>query len=368
MSRDNRFDLRWATPGDEPEIRALVGSVPMPGSVSLRFAREPDYFLGTTIMGDPCDVLVIRHRPDGQLAAIACRAQRRAYLNGKEAPLGYIGQIRVAPGFQGRWLVQRGAKWLRETSPSGQLYLGAIASENPRARKLLAGARLPAGLHARRICGLTTCAILLRPRRTPGLSGIDIRPGSPETLEEIVDFFREQGARRQFFPVYTLESFTGGTQLRGLRPQDLMVARRGNTIAGVMAAWDQEAYKQDIVHAYGPGLHRIRPIYDLLARLVGAQPLTPPGKAIPLAFAACICIENDDKTVMRALLSACMEHAYGLGKAFLMLGLPDDDPLLTVARRQLHIPYRSELFGFSWSEEPALNLDRRMPYIEIATL
>ena len=73
----------------------------MPGAVAVRFAREPDYFLGTTIMGDPCDVLVARHQPDGRLAGIACRAERRAYLNGQESPLGYIGQIRVAPASVG---------------------------------------------------------------------------------------------------------------------------------------------------------------------------------------------------------------------------------------------------------------------------
>ena len=53
MSGESGFDLRWATPADEPDIRALVGSVPMPGAVTVRFAREPDYFLGATIMGDP---------------------------------------------------------------------------------------------------------------------------------------------------------------------------------------------------------------------------------------------------------------------------------------------------------------------------
>jgi hypothetical protein len=62
MSSETTFDLRWATPDDEPDIRALVGSVPMPGAVAVRFAREPDYFLGAAIMGDPCDVLVARHR------------------------------------------------------------------------------------------------------------------------------------------------------------------------------------------------------------------------------------------------------------------------------------------------------------------
>jgi len=368
MSSKSKFKFQWATADDEPDIRALVGSVSMPGAVSVRFAREPDYFLGTTIMGDPCDVLVARHLSDGQLAGIACRAERRAYLNGQESPLGYIGQIRVAPGSQGNWLVHRGAKWFRDVSPPGLLYIGVIASENPRARKLLVGARLPAGLHAARVCRLTTCAILLRPRRALHVPGIDVRSGTMGTLEEIVEFLRQQGPRRQFLPAYTLEDFTGGEKLRGLRPQDIMVARRGAEVVGVMAAWDQAAYKQDVVDSYGPGLRRIRPFYNLLARLLGAQSLTTPGEAIPLAFAACICVAEDDRDVMRALLTACMLNAHERGKAFLMFGLADRDPLLPIVRRYLHIPYHSELFAVSWSDEPAGLLDGRIPYIEIATL
>ena len=85
--------------------------------------------------------------------------------------------------------------------------------------------------------------------------------------------------------------------------------------------------------------------------LLGARPLTPPGQAIQLAFAACICIADDDPAVMRALLSACVKNAYERGKAFLMLGLSDDDPLLAVARRYLHITYHSDLFAVSWSDD-----------------
>ncbi len=368
MSGETGFDLRWATPADEPDIRALVGSVPMPGAVTVRFAREPDYFLGATIMGNPCDVLIARHRPDGRLAGIACRAERRAHVNGRESPLGYIGQIRVAPGFRGHWLVHRGAKWFREASPPGLLYVGVIAGENPRARALLVGARPPGGPRAVRVCGLTTCAILLRPQRALRTPGVDVQPGSHQMLGEIVEFLRLHGPRRQFFPAYTLEDFAGGATLRGLRPQDVMVARRGSAVVGVMAAWDQAAYKQDVVHGYGPALRRLRPAYDLGARLLGACPLTPPGQAIPLAFASCVCVADDDPAVMRALLSACAMSARKRGKAFLMIGLADDDPLLAVARRYLHVTYHSDLFAASWSDEPIARLDGRVPYIEIATL
>jgi len=70
---DSRSGLRcWVGQHeDDADIRArIVGSVAMPGVVSVRFAREPDYFLGTTIMGDTCDVLIARHRSDGRWRAL----------------------------------------------------------------------------------------------------------------------------------------------------------------------------------------------------------------------------------------------------------------------------------------------------------
>ena len=71
---------------------------------------------------------------------------------------------------------------------------------------------------------------------------------------------------------------------------------------------------------------------------------------------------------MRALLSNCAMDAYRRGKAFLMVGLADNDPLLAVARRYLHIQYHSDLFAVSWSAQPVQQVDERIPYIEIATL
>ena len=51
-----------------------------------------------------------------------------------------------------------------------------------------------------------------------------------------------------------------------------------------------------------------------------------------------------------------------------MLGLADDDPLLPVARRWLHVTYRSDLFTLAWDGADGAGLDGRVPYIEIATL
>jgi hypothetical protein len=79
-------------------------------------------------------------------------------------------------------------------------------------------------------------------------------------------------------------------------------------------------------------------------------------------------VADDDTDVMRALVAACARRAYERGKTFLMLGLSDNDPLLPVARRLLHVTYRSDLYAFSWRADPTTALDGRVPYIEIATL
>ena len=364
----DRFEVRLATAADERDLRALVGSVAMPGAVAVRFAREPDYFLGTTIMGDPCDVVVARDRADGALAGFACRAERPAFVNGAIERVGYVGQIRVADGYRGAGLLARGARLLRARTPSGQLAFGVLARENPRAIGALVGARPPGGMRAVRLGGLTTCAVLLRPRRPARAPGIAVRPASTAVLPDVVAFLHAEGARRQLFPVYALEDFTGGTALRGIAPEDVQVAWRGDRIVGTLAVWDQSGFKQDVVAGYGAPLRRWKPLLDAAARLVGARPLTPPGAAIPLAFAALARVADDDPVVFHALLVAAAEAARVRGKGFLMVGLADADPLLAVARRFLHVPYRSDLYALAWSEDPRARLDGRVPQIEIATL
>jgi hypothetical protein len=81
-----------------------------------------------------------------------------------------------------------------------------------------------------------------------------------------------------------------------------------------------------------------------------------------------VCIQDDDLDVMSLLLWACAQRARARGKAFLMLGLADDDPLLTVGRSYLHLTYHSDLYAASWSDEPLSLLDERIPYVEIAAL
>jgi hypothetical protein len=363
------FEVRLATAGDEPDLRALVASVAMPGTVGVRFSREPDYFLGTTVMGDPCDVILARSVRDGALAGMACRAERRVYVNGAETSIGYLGQIRIASGFRGRGLVRLGAALVEGLTPPGMNYLGVIARDNAAAIGAMVGDGRPQGLRATRLAGVTSCSLVLHRGPRFRARGVRVGPvGSSAELVEVVAFLNEVGRHRQFCPVHTVADFAAGQRLRGLRHDDVLVARRAGVMVGVMAAWDQSSFKQDILDGDSPLLERIRPAWDVVVRRAGAGRLPRPGEEIPMSFGALTRVVDDDPGVARTLLSACCERARAQGKTFLMVGLADADPLLRHLRRRPHLTYRSDLYLVGFAGSSDLGLDRRPPYVDVATL
>ena len=62
-------------------------------------------------------------------------------INGDEGRVAYIGQIRIAPRYQGRWLMQRAVLEMAQLHDPAMPYLGVIASDNAVALGTIAGRR-----------------------------------------------------------------------------------------------------------------------------------------------------------------------------------------------------------------------------------
>ena len=366
------FTFELATSADETDIRRLLANNPIPGSVTLTYEREPNYFLGCSTLGHFCQVVVARHQPSGELAGVVSRATRPLFINGQVEEVGYLSQLRVDPKFQGRWLVGPGFRCLRHLHADGRVkgYLASIIEGNRQATGILVDRprrRYPA---FREVCRLWTLALIVRrPKRAPA-SVYQISRGSRANLGEIVAFLRQQGTTKQFFPVYTEADFDHSSLTRDFNLEDFFLARQGGQLVGVMGLWEQSAYKQSVVQGYSGALGRFRSLYNLGLRSVGAQPLPSPGEKIRLAYASFISIANNNPAIFQVLL----RHVYHLAAerqvAYLMVGLAENDPLLPTARRYWHIPYPSRLYTVCWENEACFHdrLDRRPVYIEIAAL
>jgi hypothetical protein len=335
----------------------------------VRFEREPDYFLGTTVQGQPCDVLIARHLPDDVLAGVMVRAIRHVYLDGRQTRVSYLGQIRIAPRFQGRWLMQRAALEAVRGSDRSVPYIGVIASDNPVALGTIAGRRPPGSARVDRIARLQSLAFVTHRWPGPRRPRLPVTPCDLEMLDGVVDFLRTHGPRRQLFPVLDRATLLDGASYRSLRPEDLFVAWRDGDVAGVLGAWDQSSFKQEMVADDGPRLRRLRPAYDLLARATGARRLPRPGQPIRTAFGALRCTADDDPDVLAALLRAARQRAREQGQGFLLVGFDRREPLLRAQRRSLAVGYESDVFlGRFPDDEPAPPLDGRPVHIEVGTL
>jgi hypothetical protein len=359
------FWFGLAGTADEPEIRRLVSTTAMPGAVSIRFEREPDYFLGCDTMGRSCDVLIARDRGSGALAGMLCRTEDEVFVDGEPTRVGGISQLRIAERFRGRRLLALG--WPVFRNP-GIRYLTVIARDNPRAvRALLEGSPGSASVH--RLGGMTTFGL---PVRRWGLhprppAGVTVQPADEGSIDEIVAFLNAAGQRLQFAPVRCREDFSQGRRLRGLDPASVFMARGPSGILGTLGLWDQRAYKQDIVDSYGPSLARLRPALNVALRAAGAAALPAPGRRIEGAFAALPMVADDDPRVFASLLDAVLGEAQRRRLAWVTLGLSDDDPVLAITRRRLHVTYRSDVYSVVWDHSlPAAVAGR--PYLEAAAM
>ncbi len=358
-----------ARPGDEPGIRDLLRRQPVPGRIRLAFLRDPDFSAGCAVTGDDYRIVIARSEIDGRIVGVACRSVRHVFLNGQVQRIGYLGQLRVDHDYRGRWLVSRGYSLLHQMDREDPLsYIAAIVEGNDEAAGVLVTRRRRLFPVFREITRYRTLALPVRWSR-PALPGREeIVAGSIDQVPALLQYLSSEGRRRQLFSVWTEARLRMLDDL-GLGLVDVRIARRDGAIVGVMALWDQSAYKQTVVHGYSGWLKALAPLSRIGAWR--ACPIVPRiGQEIRSAYASLVCIANDNASVFRRLLREIYNLACSRRFDYLLVGLDSRDPLLRAARAYRHFAYPSRLYFASWTNGGASHeqLDGRPVYIDIATL
>jgi hypothetical protein len=357
-----------ASPHDDEGVRRLVRSQTMPGRVRMAFCREPNFAIGCAVTGDEYQILVARASDGGEIGEIVgvtCRSTRVVFMNGRQQRIGYLGQLRIDERYRGRWLLSRGFAMLERLHRSDPLpaYLMSIVEGNDEARTLLVDKRRRSFPHFRDVARYVTLAIRVRRLKAPLASDVELAPASSDQLDELAAFLQLHGARRQLCSVWTPERLLA-LGAYGLPLGDIRVARRRGAIAGVLALWDQSAYKQSVIRGYSGWL---RPIAPMLPR---------PGTQLRHAYAALACVANDDRAVYASLLRNVYNLASARGIEHILAGFDVRDPLLPAARTYRHLSYPSRLYLASLSDGvdgstggPSHELlDAGPTYVDISTL
>jgi hypothetical protein len=339
--------------------------------VQVAYCRSPDFFRALKVEGRTSQVIVGRDTRSGRLAGMGSRSIKPMYVNGRETNVGYLSSLRVAQQYRRTPNLARGYEKLKELHEDGKacFYVSTILSDNALAQRLTtARARLPA-YHD--IGEFRSLAISLRQRVRSNANGrFWIRPATHDDTPILAGFLNDEGRRRQFFPAYAESDFFGDDGLLlGLGPEDVLMAFSGDRIAGVLAGWDQKAFRRSVVTGYGRWLRPVRLPYNLCARAAGLPPLPRVGAVLNYCYLALVCIREDDVDVFSALFERLMRDKR-TAFSFVMAGMHERDPLLPALMRLRHWEYPSRVYVVCWPDgEPFFaELDDRVPYLELGSL
>lgn len=358
--------IRPATREDGPRILDLLRRTPQQGLLTLRFERDPDFFLGAWVTCEEPDVWVAEQ--DAELQAVFNIGRRTVFVNGEPRQVRYAHDLRIDDRARGGLLLHRMFRRLREMLQPGEWMQTVILDGNEASLSTVGSGR--AGLPVYYPCGEITTSLLpvLQRRRAVSLPGVEIRRASAADLADLEAFVLREGARRQFFPCYRLSRLLDEDRyFCGLRPESFLLARRAGVLVGVMGDWDQSAFRKTRVLAY-PGLLRwLRHGYNAHCALAGGLRLPPAGGCLRYRNVQCVLVQDDDADVFGALLDRLLADNRDCDA--LVLGLFDIDPLQAALRQYRRRELRSRHFLVSYDGDPRPALDARLrPAIEIARL
>jgi hypothetical protein len=343
----------------------------------VTFRREPSYFRAAPTDGPFRQVIICRETLSRRIVGFGLRAARRLYVNGEPREIGYLGSLRLLPEFRNIGLVARGYAFFRELHEDRRtpLYLTTIAEGNTKAIKVLTKGR--AGLPSYHFAGLYRTAVFpMRQKAFGRPQWFNLQAGRREDLEEIVEFLNRVGPRRQFFPAYRPEDFfrLDGTLL-GLAPQDIFLWRHPTSgcIGAMIAAWDQQSFKQTVVESYHGILRWLRPLANVAAWLRRSPRLPAPGEGLRYLTVALPAIVSDEAGVghvFRAMLST-LEHGRRTSPHdYLVIGMHERDPCWPALSKLRPRCYTTRLYLVCWEDGEAFRatLDDRVPYLELGCL
>jgi hypothetical protein len=362
-----------ARPEDDADVRRLLRESSFGHDVRLSLEREPDGRLASSIEGDVHATIVARHCASGAVAGIASRSVRDAFLNGQPARLGYLGQLRIDPAFRrSRELLDAGFAFCRHVHAREQdarIYLASVVADNRPARRLLARV-VPGWPRFEPVDTLVSLAIPVRYRERGLKSSVELRRGSIDLTDDIVECLRRNGQRSQFFPCWTAADIRS-VRTRNLEISDLVVAMRQARVVGCIACWDQRAFKQVVVRGYAPRLGRVRPLLNMVSPLLGAPRLPPIDSELRFAYLSHLAVDDDDTDVVVDLIAAARRLAGQRRLDYVVLGVSSRSPVLPAVRRVFrHRLYESVLYVGFWPDGEALarSLDSRPADPEVALL
>ena len=349
--------IRRATAADSEARCELFARVTMDADLSLAVDRGPDFdALYRLQTGDyACWV----GEEAGLLRGMGTVLARDGYVDGQPAKVGYLGDLRIEPGYQGLGLLPRFyERTLADAvaATGARVFLTVVIASNRQAIAALTGPKAAAR-------GIPPYTLLRRfsiravhatvPRRTRR-TGYTVRRATAADLPAVEAFLDTDGRSRPYG-----YRFQAGELTRRLAAwpgldvsRFLLAFDRGGDLAGCTAVWDASGVKRTVVRAYRGRMRAVRAAYNTAGAMLRFPRLPAAGGVLRYAYLTHVAVPSRDPAVMAALLDVAYAEERRSGRVFLSACVWDDDPLAAAYRGFVTTDLPTNLYAVTLPGDP----------------
>ncbi len=363
------FYLTRANAGDDPEINRLLKQRPMGRLLRISLERAPSPGAAARVEGYRQDTILIRDSSNDSIVGMGNRSVRRVYYNGEICRLGYLGQLRAAPGRHGLKRLAAGYEGVKATRSSAELPfdLTSIVDDNLQAKRLLEkGLKVLPSYKS--LANYSTFILPSTGKSVPDSTATANR----EDLADILTLLNHYNRGYQFAPVYNEQELMSSTRSPNLNIEDFLVIREAGKIVACAALWDQRPFKQTVVQGYVGWLKLMRPLINLGRSCIGKPLYAKAPYVVPMAFLSHFAMPNVNPAHLSALLQKAKQLAQKRNIQYLAIGFAENHPCHElVARSFRHQQFSTTLYSVHWPDQtpvPEQALKRLVPHPEVALL
>ena len=326
-------NVREATAEDNRGLLALAASCSMRGDMTLRIQREPDFFALNRLEGSDWHVGVID--ADYRVAGCIATSLRDVYLNGIEALIGYVGDLKVHPIYRNAKVADALSNYAgarMDALPDGTPTLITVLAGNKAMERRLSGPRGVPDFEWLATIRSHSIPVLWK-RRMRVASTVTVERAKWSDLNQMVGLWNQVARARQFAPVLDAHSLAQWIrQAPGLDISSYLLARsREGELLGFLALWDQSSFKQMYVERYSRRMSVVAALANAITPRFGGARLARPGEQMCFQTALHVCVPGESPETLKSLLVAGHNGLRNTSCAFFNIGIDIADPLSSAA-------------------------------------
>ena len=306
------IEYRIATQEDNDQLIELTASAGMAGEIALRIDRNPNFFKLLELRGE---TKVYIAAESNKIIGSLCVSVQYVYIKRELFPVHYIGDFKVAKSHRNRGvglsLTNKVASYLM--SIDADLVFLNVSKGNIKPFSFFTDRSV--GTDFQSIGGFNIYQFSGK-RKFETHPEFEIE--TVKVTDELITFFND------IYQKYELGSQITERKLEGT---NILAVRQNGSLIAAMCLIDTMHLKQNIVTKVSFKMNVLLKLVNAISPLLGISKMPVLNQPVKMIYIKYLALKNDDKHLIRLLISRAKHIAYKKSYSFVSIGLHEKDSL-----------------------------------------